>query len=100
MKAIKFRMLALTLFAVLAFQVQARAQNPFDKIALGILVDKYGIDIHIATGFQSRYHQSVYEAAPLYSTCYYTHRPVDDVWKLRQQGLGWGQIAHRLGMNP
>jgi hypothetical protein len=28
------------------------------------------------------------------------HRPLQEVLDLRQSGLGWGQIAHQLGVSP
>ena len=100
MKIIKLSVLSLTLFSMLAIPKLVRAENPLEQIALTLLADKFGFNLPNARDFQSRSDLSVFDAAPVYSTSYYTHRPINEVWELRQQGLGWGQIAHRLGMHP
>ncbi len=76
------------------------AENLFDRIGLAIIADRYGIRAQLAIDFQERSQQSAFDLAPLFSVCKHTGRSADDVWKLRRQGLGWGQIAHKLGMHP
>ncbi len=100
MKSIRLTILTLALFGTLTIPALSRADNQLEQIALSILSEKFGIGRQQALDFQSQSNQNVFDAAPVYSTSYYTHRPVNEVWKLRQQGLGWGEIAHRLGMNP
>ena len=78
----------------------ARADDSLTQIAIKLVTQKFGISAAQVANFQHQTHQTVYEAAPVYSTSYYTHKPVNEVWTLRQQGLGWGEIAHKLGMNP
>jgi hypothetical protein len=43
---------------------------------------------------------SVFELAPCYAFHARTGCRTDEVWKLRRAGLGWGEIAHRLGVHP
>lgn len=91
---------ALAVAAALCLPSLARAQGSIEQIALRLLAERFGISTNQAIDFQRVSRLDVFEAAPVYSTSYYTHRPVNEVWRLRRQGLGWGQIAQRLGMNP
>ncbi len=100
MKVLKQSVLTAALCSMLAIPAMSRAENPLDQIALKLLGEKFGIDSKQATGFLGRSNVNVYDAAPLYSTSHHTHHPVEEVQDLRQQGLGWGQIAQRLGMHP
>jgi len=100
MKTMKRSVLTVTLISMLAIPTICRAQNPLEEMALTLLSDKFGIDPEQARGFLGRSNMSPFDAAPVYATSHYTHHPVDEVSELREQGLGWGQIAQRLGMHP
>ena len=100
MKLFRICLPALAVFGMAAMPVRSHAQLPVEEIALKLLGDRFGIAPEQISGFLGRSNVNVFDAAPYYSTSYHTERPVDEVWRLRQEGLGWGQIAHRLGMHP
>ena len=98
MKLFRICLSAIALAAFVPSRLQA--QLPLEEIALSLLGDRFGIAPEQISAFLGRSDLDVFDAAPYYSTSYYTDHPVDEVWRLREQGLGWGQIAHRLGMHP
>src|SRR5687768_3322797 len=95
-----FHCSALALLTLLAVPAPSKAQIPIEEIALTLLADRFGLAPEQVSGFLGRSGLSVFDAAPYYSTSHYTDDPIDDVWELRRQGQGWGQIAQRLGMHP
>ena len=100
MKRTRFTFLIFAVLTLVAAPSVSRAQLPLEEIAVTLLADRFGVDPAQIVGFLDRSDLSVFEAAPYYSTSYYTDDPVDEVWRLREQGLGWGQVAQRLGMHP
>jgi hypothetical protein len=100
MKIVKLSTVAMVLSACLVLPAVAREESLFTKVGLAILAEKFGVDPRVAVAILGRSDREVFDSAPCFSASYHTGRPIGDVWKLRQQGLGWGQIAHRLGMNP
>lgn len=100
MRPLRLSALALATLAALVIPAPTRAAGELETIALALLAQKFGIGQQQAQRLQTLTNRSVFETAPVYSTSHYTHRSVDEVWRLRQQGLGWGQVARRLGMSP
>ncbi len=100
MKNFKTTILLTALLAGVGIPVSAPAQNMIQELAAKLLGDKFGIPIDQILSLSGSSHQDVYELAPVYSLSKQTHRPANEVWRLRQEGLGWGQVAHKLGMHP
>ena len=97
----KTKPIALALIAGLAsLSSVARAESVLERIATVILAEKFGIDTREVDIFRSQSNVDVYELAPVYEGAHYFHRTPSQVWQLRNQGMGWGQIAHRVGMHP
>lgn len=99
MKQSKFIGLVLAV-SLLTIPAAARADSLLQKIATVVLADKFGIDTRSVDTFRQQTKLPVYDIAPYYEGAHYFNRSPSTVWQLRQQGLGWGQIAQRLGMNP
>lgn len=78
----------------------SQAQSLLEKIAITVLADRYGIDTSQVSLFQRQTNLSVYDLAPTYQASYYFKRSPSTIRQLRNQGLGWGEIAHRVGMHP
>ncbi len=85
---------------LVAMSASTRADSLLEKIATVILADKFGIDTREVVDFRQQTQLSPYELAPVYQGAYYFKQKPSTVWQLRKQGLGWGQIAQRLGMHP
>lgn len=80
--------------------VQAQSDNVLERIAVAVLADKFGIDTREVIVLQQQTRLPVYELPPILEGAYYFRQRPTTVWQLRQQGLGWGQIAQRVGMHP
>ncbi|MBS1722175.1 MAG: hypothetical protein JSS66_04105 [Armatimonadetes bacterium] len=80
--------------------VASRADSLLEKIATSILADQFGIDTREVLYVRDQSHLPVWELGPVFQGSYYFHRSPNEVWRLRNQGLGWGEIAHRMGMHP
>ena len=98
MKLVKLSMAVITLAGGLVLPAAADLQEDVARLGVRVLAEKFGVDGRVADRYLAP--RDVFEAAPCFSMSHYSRRPIGDVWKLRQQGLGWGQIAHRLGMHP
>ena len=85
---------------MIGVSAMSRADSLLEKIAMVVLADKFGIDTREVSSFQQQTNLSVYELAPIYEGSYYFKQKPTTVWQLRNQGLGWGEIAHRVGMQP
>lgn len=99
MRANRFLTIGLIVVAT-TFTAAARADSLLEKVATTILADQFGIDTREVVVLRDRSGGSVYDLAPVYETAHYCHAHPSTVWDLRRQGLGWGQIAQRLGMHP
>lgn len=95
----KFLWLALAT-GLMTVAAQARADSLLEKIATVILADKFGIDNREVVVLREQTNLPVYQLAPIYEGAYYFKRSPSTIWQLRNQGLGWGEIAHRVGMHP
>lgn len=89
--------MALSMSSLPAF---ARSDNMLERIAVAVLADKFGIDTREVIVLQQQTRLPVYELSPILEGAYYFKQRPATVWQLRQQGLGWGQIAQRVGMHP
>ncbi len=82
------------------FPSVSHAETLLERIATSVLADKFGIDTREINIFQQQTRQPVYDLAPYYEGSHYFNRDPRTVWKLRQSGMGWGQIAQKVGMQP
>jgi hypothetical protein len=100
LKNMKMIILAGAVIAAIAMPFQALAQSAIEQAAARLLGDKFGIPVQQIFDLSRRSQQDVFELAPTYSFARQSRHPADEVWRLREQGLGWGEIAHRLGIHP
>ena len=97
----KSKTLGLGLMAgMLALSASARSDDLLERIAVAVLADKLGIDTREVVVLQQQTRLPVYELAPILEGAYYFKQQPTTVWRLREQGLGWGQVAQRVGMHP
>jgi len=95
------KVLCLALMAGLfAVPIPAKADSLLQKIAMAVLAEKFGINTSAVDLLRTKTNLPVYDLAPVYQGAHYFNRTPNQVWQLRQQGLGWGQIAQRVGMQP
>ena len=85
---------------LLAISASARADSVIERIAMAVLAEKFGIDTREIVTLQQQTRLPVYELSPILEGSYYFKQRPATVWQLREQGLGWGQIAQRVGMHP
>ena len=78
----------------------SRADGLLEKIAMTVLADKFGIDTREVVVLREQTNLPVYDLAPIYEGAHYFGQRPSTVWKLRNQGMGWGQIANSVGMHP
>lgn len=99
MKSNKFLGLGIAA-GLLALSASARSESILERIAMAVLADKFGIDTREIVSLQQQTRLPVYELAPILEGSHYFKQRPSTVWKLREEGLGWGQIAQRIGMHP
>ncbi len=83
-----------------AMPVVAKADTLLEKIATTVIADYFGIDTREVIYVREQSGRSVYDMAPIYEGAYYFKRSPQTIYQLRNEGLGWGQIAQRCGMHP
>ncbi len=99
MKSLKFLWIPL-MATFLMLPLPSHAQSLLEKVAVTILADRFGIDTSQVYVFQRQSQMSVYDMPPTYEAAYYFKRSPSTIRQLREAGLGWGEIAHRVGMQP
>lgn len=60
----------------------------------------FGIEIKESTRIMSTFDLSFGEMYLLVLFKQHSHMSLDEILALRKQSLGWGQIAHKLGIHP
>lgn len=88
------------LVGLFALAPGAQAQSLLEKIATTVLADKFGIDNREVIVLRERTGGTVYDLAPYYEMSHYGRTSPSRVYELRRSGLGWGQVAHKIGMHP
>ncbi len=78
----------------------SRAETLLERIATSVLADKFGIDTRAVNIFQQQTREPIYDLAPYYEGSHHFNRDPRTIWKLRESGMGWGQIAQKVGMQP
>lgn len=76
------------------------AQSTLERIATEILADRFGIDVGSIVGVRRETREDVWDLGPVYSMSRYSNRDAREVQRLRESGMGWGQIAKQIGMHP
>lgn len=72
-----------------------------EEAAIAAVVAKsLNLDVNYLFGLSRDYGMPVYRIAPCLYLDRYSDRDFNHIYTLRQQGLGWGEIAHRLGIHP
>lgn len=65
-----------------------------------VLAKVLGVDVNLVLNDSRSYGIPVYEQGPVWYIAHECHRPVPTVWELRRRGMGWGEIAHQMGIHP
>jgi hypothetical protein len=78
----------------------SHADSLLERIAMAVLADKFGINTQEVNVLRQQTQLPVYQLAPIYEGSRYFAQKPSTIWQLRNQGLGWGEIAHRVGMHP
>jgi hypothetical protein len=101
------RQIALASVAALGMTaVPAKAPAQIDSklietIAAIFLADKLGIDSNTILSAALGSNASVFDMVPAFELQRYApQQSAQSIYRMRQSGLGWGQVAQRLNMNP
>lgn len=86
--------------ATFGMQSQVRAENLLEKVLTTVLADRFGINTDEVIKVRTESKSSTFDLGEIFSGAFRMNRTASEVWRLRKQGLGWGQIAHKLGMHP
>ena len=78
--------------------MRTHKMSALEAAAVVVIADALHVnaDFVISTGRGSGVSPVIYGPAYIYS--YRTHQDFDDVWRKRK--MGWGEIAHSIGMHP
>jgi hypothetical protein len=71
-----------------------------EKIGVEILSDRFGINTRDILGIQRDRDDDIWDLGPTLSMSRYGRASASDVQRMRASGMGWGEIAHRIGMHP
>jgi hypothetical protein len=98
--------LAFSAVAAAAIAAPGTASAQFDAktletVAAMILAEKLGLDTSSLLQTALGANASVYDMAPAFVMQRSAPRTsTTSIWQMRKQGLGWGEIAHKIGMQP
>ena len=79
---------------------KANSSSLLNVAAAVVLAKVLGVDVNIVLHDSASYGISCYDEGPVWYIAHECGRPVPSVWELRRKRMGWGQIAHQLGMHP
>jgi hypothetical protein len=94
------RLLLLLSILVFALPNSVRADTLLERIATQILADRFGVDTRDILGLQRESREDIWDLGPVYSMSRYGNSPASEVQRLRASGMGWGNIAKKIGMHP
>lgn len=87
--------------ACLAITQSALAADDWvERLGVALLSKQLGIDPELVLGTCRTNRVTVYEYAPVFVLYKSSKRNPNEIMRLRRSGLGWGEIAKRLGMHP
>ncbi|HJP83146.1 MAG TPA: hypothetical protein VJ835_06525 [Fimbriimonadaceae bacterium] len=92
--------LLLAILCAFGLPALSPAQSDLELIAAQLLGDRLGIDWEDIWQIARSPQEDVWDMAPEYVMSEYGDEPYPTVHHLRESGLGWGEIAHRIGMHP
>jgi hypothetical protein len=75
-------------------------QSSLERIATEILADRFDISLDKVLGVRRETREDVWDLGPVFSMSRYGNRDANEVQRLRASGMGWGQIAKKIGMHP
>lgn len=94
------RLLFLLSIFIIALPTSVHADTLLEKIATQLLADRFAINTKDILGLQRESRADVWDLGPIYSMSRYGDSNPSDVQRLRASGMGWGEIAHKIGMQP
>lgn len=71
-----------------------------DAILLGGLARDFGLDDSVVFDMRDRYGYNDNDLLSALTLQRRSRRSSDDIYQMRRDGMGWGQIAHAIGMHP
>lgn len=87
--------------ASVAITSSAKAADDWvERLGVALLSKQLGIDPELVLGTCRTSRVTVYEYAPVFVLHRSTKRNPTEIMRLRRSGLGWGEIAKRIGMHP
>jgi hypothetical protein len=92
--------LLLAILCAFGLPAMSPAQSDLELIAAQLLGDRLGIDWEDIWQIARSPQEDVWDMAPEYVMSEYGDEPYPTVHRMRESGLGWGEIAHRIGMHP
>lgn len=96
----RFLLLGLSLLATVSASGVARAETLLEKVLTVVIADRFGLDTREVVEIRRDSRVSFPDLGGLLSGSYQMNAQAREVARLRKQGLGWGQIAQRIGMHP
>jgi hypothetical protein len=76
------------------------SQSDLERIAAELLADRFNVNLDSVLGIRRETREDVWDLGPVFSMSRYGNRNASEVQRLRASGMGWGQIAQRIGMHP
>lgn len=74
--------------------------NYGDAVLLGGLARDFGLHDSVIFDMRNRYGYNDNDMLTALTLQRYGRRDRDDIYAMRRKGMGWGQIAHAIGMHP
>lgn len=71
-----------------------------DAVLLGGLARDFGVDDSLVFDMRNRYGYNDDDLLTALTLQRYGRRDRDDIYRMRRSGMGWGEIAHSIGMHP
>ncbi len=71
-----------------------------EAILLGGLARDFGLHDSVVFDMRNRYGYNDNDLLTALTLQKYGRRDRDDIYQMRRSGMGWGQIAHAIGMHP
>ncbi len=92
---------ALTLAAVPSVANAQFDRRNLEAVAALVLANKLGISASGVIALNNRTDESIFDLAPVLQMQRNAPRSTaNQIWELRRKGLGWGEIAKRVGIQP
>lgn len=83
-----------------AFLGQSQSGSILEEIAAQILGERFGLDTVDIFRVQEQTDEEIWDLGPTLTMSRYGNSTAYEVDRMRDSGLGWGEIAKRIGMHP